>query len=74
MCKTSILYQLEHGGLNPEWLMLNLLAHMSEAQARSFCEQHDLHVTPEPTRTVEQAIADLYERKLDEVDAWMEEV
>lgn len=74
MCKASILYLVEHGGLNPEWLMLNLLAHMSEEQARSFCEQHDLHVTPEPTRTVEQAIADLYERKLGEVDAWMEEV
>jgi len=52
-----------------------MLAHMSEDEAQTFCEQNDLYDTSlwetTPERTVEDAIIDLYERRMAELDTWM---
>jgi hypothetical protein len=74
--KNYILHILEQGYLNHEWALLHLLAHLSEDEAQKFCEQHDLHdCTPlwetTPERTVGDAINDLYERRMAELDTWM---
>lgn len=65
--KNFILHLVEREGLNPVWTLLELLQQISEEQAHEFCEQHDLLrllPTPLPTRTVDEAIADLYERRM----------
>ena len=73
--KNFILHLIEQGGLNPEWTLLHLLAEITEEQAQEFCEQHDLLrllPTTLPSRSVEEAIDDLYERKMTKLNAWMD--
>jgi hypothetical protein len=73
--KNYILHILERGYLNHRWALLHLLAHMSEDEAQKFCEQNDLYDTSlwetTPERTVGDAINDLYERRMAELDTWM---
>ena len=75
--KNYILKILEVGYLNHEWALLHLLAHLSEDEAQKFCEGNALHDTSlwETTseRTVEDAIGELYDRKMAELDKWLDD-
>lgn len=66
--KSYILATIEQGWLNREWALLNLLAHLSEADAQEFCRKHNLSgaipwIDNKPLRTVEDAIDELYARR-----------
>jgi hypothetical protein len=77
--KNYILHILEQGYLNHEWALLHLLAHLSEDEAQKFCRGHALHDCSPPLwettseRTVEDAISDLYDRKMAELDEWLDD-